>query len=185
MQSYFNCDTPSEAWRKIIRPGETVGLKVNCLSGKGGSTSVSLTDAICERLQQAGVKQQNIIIWDRLNEDLESAGFRITSRSGRLRYMGNDVPGYESELSVYGSVGSLLSKTLTQLCDAVINLPVLKDHGIVGVTMALKNMFGATTPTSTTPTQAIRTRLSLGGDFGFLHRNPRLSGGQRRMFGDN
>jgi uncharacterized protein (DUF362 family) len=143
VQSYFNCDTPAEAWRKIIRPSETVGLKVNCLSGKGGSTSVSLADAICERLQQAGVKQQNIIIWDRLNEDLESAGFRITSRSGRIRYMGNDVLGYESELSVYGSVGSLLSKTLTQLCDAVINLPVLKDHGIVGVTMALKNMFGA------------------------------------------
>ncbi len=58
--------------------------------------------------------------------------------------MGNDVLGYETAtLPVYGSAGSLLSKTLTQLCDAVINLPVLKDHGIVGVTMALKNMFGA------------------------------------------
>ena len=43
----------------------------------------------------------------------------------------------------HGSAASLLSKTLTQTCDAVINLPVLKDHGIVGVTMALKNLFGA------------------------------------------
>ncbi len=41
------------------------------------------------------------------------------------------------------SVGSLLSNTLTRTCNAVINLPVLKDHGIVGVTMALKNFFGA------------------------------------------
>jgi uncharacterized protein (DUF362 family) len=29
------------------------------------------------------------------------------------------------------------------VCDAVINLPVLKDHGIAGVTLALKSMFGA------------------------------------------
>ncbi|MBZ5515890.1 MAG: DUF362 domain-containing protein, partial [Acidobacteriia bacterium] len=36
-----------------------------------------------------------------------------------------------------------LSKTLTRVCDVVISLPVLKDHGIAGVTMALKNMFGA------------------------------------------
>jgi uncharacterized protein (DUF362 family) len=140
MQSYFNCDTPVEAWRKVVQPGQTVGLKVNCLAGKGGSTSVTLVEAVCERLQQAGVKAENIIIWDRLSEDLESAGVR---RSGRIRCMGNDVLGYESELTVFGSAGSLLAKTLTQSCDAVINLPVLKDHGIVGVTMALKNMFGA------------------------------------------
>jgi uncharacterized protein (DUF362 family) len=56
--------------------------------------------------------------------------------------MGNDVLGYEAALSIHGSAGSLLSKTLTQLCDAVVNLPVLKDHGIVGLTMALKSMFG-------------------------------------------
>ena len=143
MQAFFNCDTPVEAWRKVVRPGETVGLKVNCLSGKGNSTSVALVEAISERLQQAGIGQDKIIIWDRLNEDLESAGFRPSARSGRIRYMGNDVLGYESDLTVYGSAGSLLAKTLTQLCDAVINLPVLKDHGIVGVTMALKNMFGA------------------------------------------
>ena len=90
--------------------------------------------------EQAGVKPESIVIWDRLSEDLDGAGFR---RSGRIRCQGNEVLGYESELSVFGSAGSLLAKTLTQLCDVVINLPVLKDHGIVGVTMALKNMFGA------------------------------------------
>jgi uncharacterized protein (DUF362 family) len=143
MRAYFNCDSALEAWRKVVRPGETVGLKVNCLAGRGGSTSVALVGAICERLQQAGVGQDRIIVWDRLNEDLESAGFRPTKSSGRIRFMGNDVLGYESDLTVFGSAGSLLAKTLTQLCDAVINLPVLKDHGIVGVTLSLKNMFGA------------------------------------------
>ena len=64
-------------------------------------------------------------------------------RADRIRCIGNDTAGYENELAMFGSAGSLLSKTLTQVCDAVINLPVLKDHGIVGVTMALKNLFGA------------------------------------------
>jgi len=52
-------------------------------------------------------------------------------------------PDTKTDLAIYGSVGSLLSTTLTRTCDAVVNLPVLKDHGIVGVTMALKNLFGA------------------------------------------
>jgi uncharacterized protein (DUF362 family) len=141
MQALYDCDSPLEAWKKVVRPGEIVGLKVNCLAGKGNSTSVELVDAICERLQQAGIK--DIIIWDRLNADLESARFRVVERGSGIRCFGNDTLGYESELATFGSVGSLMSRTLTQACDAVINLPVLKDHGIAGVTIALKSMFGA------------------------------------------
>jgi len=143
VQSLHNCDSPEDAWRRVVRPGEVIGLKVNCLAGRGASTSVPLVEAICERLQQAGVSPKNIVIWDRLNRDLESAGFRVSSRADRIRYLGNDAAGYENDLAVYGEAGSLVSTTLTRVCDGVINLPVLKDHGIVGVTMALKNMFGA------------------------------------------
>ena len=88
-------------------------------------------------------RARNIVVWDRLNSDLESAGYRTGIRKDRIRCIGNDAAGYETELAIFGSVGSLLSNTLTRTCDAVINLPVLKDHGIVGVTMALKNLFGA------------------------------------------
>ena len=143
MQAYFSCDSPVEAWKRIVRPNEVVGLKVNCLAGKGISTNVPLVDAICERLRQAGVPAGNIVIWDRLNDDLDSAGFSVATRAGRIRCAGNDVLGYEDELSVFGSAGSLMAKALTRVCDVVINLPVLKDHGIVGATLALKNMFGA------------------------------------------
>lgn len=143
MQAYFGVDSPVEAWRQVARPAEVVGLKVNCLAGKGMSTSVALVEAVCERLQQAGIPRRNIIIWDRSNYDLESAGFRISESRDRIRCFGNDTAGYEDELTVSGNAGSRLSKTLTRLCDAVINLPILKDHGITGVTIALKNMFGA------------------------------------------
>jgi uncharacterized protein (DUF362 family) len=141
LQALYDCDSPVEAWKKVVRPGEVIGLKVNCLAGRGNSTRPELVDAIAERLQQAGIR--DIVIWDRLNADLESAHFRIAERGSGRRCFGNDVPGFESELAMYGSVGSLISRTLSQICDAVINLPVLKDHGIAGVTIALKSMFGA------------------------------------------
>lgn len=143
MQSLFDRDDATESWQQVVNAGEVIGLKVNCLAGKGISTTVELVEAICARLQQAGIKKRDIIIWDRLNADLEDAGFKIVSKGRGVRCFGNDMFGYESELATYGSAGSLICKTLTRVCDAVINLPVLKDHGIAGVTIALKNMFGA------------------------------------------
>jgi uncharacterized protein (DUF362 family) len=140
VQSFFASSSALEAWKQVARPGEVVGLKVNCLAGRGtASTSPLLVDAVCERLQQAGIPRKQIVIWDRLASDLESGGFR----TNRIRSIGNDEAGYEETLSIFGSAGSLMSRTLTRTCDAVINLPVLKDHGIAGVTMALKNFFGA------------------------------------------
>ncbi|MGO9239895.1 MAG: DUF362 domain-containing protein [Bryobacteraceae bacterium] len=143
VQSFFGRDNPLEAWKLIARPGETVGLKVNCLAGRGASTRTVLVEAVIERLQQAGIRGPDIVIWDRLNSDLESAGFPVGVRRDKVRFIGNDSAGYEDDLAMFGSAGSLLSLTLTRQCHVVINLPVLKDHGIVGVTMALKNMFGA------------------------------------------
>lgn len=143
LQRIYSRDSVLDAWKQIARRGETVGLKVNCLAGRGASTSAKLVEAICERLQQAGIPASDIVIWDRLNADLESGGFRLQSGAGRIRVIGNDELGYENELAAFGSAGSLVARTLTRVCDCVINLPVLKDHGIVGATMALKNLFGA------------------------------------------
>jgi uncharacterized protein (DUF362 family) len=142
-QVYFDREDPSEAWSRVVRPEMTVGIKVNCLAGLGMSTSVELVDIICERLQESGIKKNQIIIWDRLNRDLERADFKIRENLNSIRCYGNDHRGFESGLSVHGSVGSLLCRTLTRECDVVINLSILKDHGITGYTGALKNLFGA------------------------------------------
>jgi uncharacterized protein (DUF362 family) len=142
MQTLFHCDNELEPWKRIVNPGEVIGLKVNCLSGHG-STNTVLVDLICERLQQAGIHAGDIIIWDRLNSDLEDGGFQVNSQGNRIKCFGNDTSGFEDNLQVSGSIASLVSRTVTRICDAVINLPVLKDHGIAGVTISLKNFFGA------------------------------------------
>jgi uncharacterized protein (DUF362 family) len=142
MQTLFDRDRPIEAWKKLVRPGESVGLKVNTLGGRGISTNPQLVEAICERLQEAGTKPTDIVVWDRDSDELERAGFRLSMGGNGVQCFGTDRVDYEQDLAAYGSVGSRLSKILTQRSSLLINVPVLKDHDGAGVTIALKNMFG-------------------------------------------
>jgi uncharacterized protein (DUF362 family) len=142
MQTLFELDHPAEPWKKLVRPGEKVGIKVNALGGRGLSSNVALVEAICERLQEAGIRLSDIVIWDRDTDEMGHVGFHVVTEGNRVQCFGTDRVGYENELAAYGSVGSRLSKILTQRCDALINVPVLKDHDGAGVTIALKNMYG-------------------------------------------
>jgi uncharacterized protein (DUF362 family) len=142
MQALFDRDNPIETWKKLVRPGETVGLKVNALGGRGLSSNLQLVEAICERLQEAGIKASDIVVWDRDSDEMEHVGFHAATGGNRVQCFGTDRVDYEPELAMYGSVGSRLSKILTQRCNVLINVPVLKDHDGAGVTIALKNMYG-------------------------------------------
>jgi uncharacterized protein (DUF362 family) len=142
MQGLFGRDNPIEAWKRLVRPGERVGLKVNALGGRGLSSNLQLVEAVCERLQEAGIKANDIVVWDRDSGELEHVGFHVSTGGNRVECFGTDRVDYEQELVTHGSVGSRLSKILTQRCDVLINLPVLKDHDGAGVTIALKNMYG-------------------------------------------
>jgi len=142
MQTLCDRDHAVEAWSKLVRPGETVGLKVNALGGRGLSSNLQLIEAICERLQEAGIKAGDIVVWDRETDEMERAGFRIAMGGNGVQCFGTDRLDYEQELVTHGSVGSRLSRILTQRCNVLINLPVLKDHDGAGATIALKNMYG-------------------------------------------
>jgi uncharacterized protein (DUF362 family) len=142
MQSLFNADHAGDPWKKLAHPGERIGLKVNTLGGRGMSTNVELVDAISHRLQEAGIRAQDIIIWDRYTDEMDRVGFHTSTADNRVQCFGTDHLGYEDDLQTYGSVGSRLSKILTQRCDAMINVPILKDHEGAGVTIAMKNMYG-------------------------------------------
>ena len=53
-----------------------------------------------------------------------------------------DVAGFEDQASSCGAVQLRIAKILTRECAMVINLPILKDHQMAGVTFSMKNMYG-------------------------------------------
>jgi uncharacterized protein (DUF362 family) len=140
--AYTGHDKPVEAWKRIVPVGKVIGLKVNGVSGKGISTHLALVLAICERLQQAGVKPGEIIVWDRNARDLQACGLTINTDPSRIRVYGNDVAGFEEQLETWGTARIRLSKILTRDCAMVIGLPIVKDHIWCGATFAMKNMYG-------------------------------------------
>jgi uncharacterized protein (DUF362 family) len=144
--SYTGRKRPVDAWKQIVLEGggkdKVIGLKTNGLGGKGISTHAVLAFAIAERLQQAGVKPGNILIWDRNARDLQACGFTINTDPSRVRCFGSDVAGFEDKVETWGSSHARFSRLLTRECAMVINLPILKDHSMSGVTFAMKNMYG-------------------------------------------
>ena len=146
MATYTSRDKPVEAWKKIVPPdvlsGKVIGLKVNGLGSKGIATHPALIMAVAERLQQAGVKPGNILVWDQNAHFLEATGMTINTDPSRMRCTSSDVAGFEDEESSWGTARIRITKILTRECAMVINLPILKDHQMAGVTFALKNMFG-------------------------------------------
>jgi uncharacterized protein (DUF362 family) len=144
LSQLYQIEDSQQIWNNLFSKKDIVGIKVNCLSGEKASSHKLLVEIIIERLRKSGVIPGNIIIWDRMNKDLESAGYSINQNNrNKVRCFGNDEIGFDNRLYINGSVGSLITRTMTDLCTAVINVPVLKDHGIVGITLSMKNYFGA------------------------------------------
>jgi len=142
MASYTGRDKPIEAWKHIVPTDKVIGLKVNGLGGKGISTHLALVLAVCERLQQAGVHPGNIVVWDRGTRDIQACGLTVNTDPSKVRCYASDTVGYEEQPVSFGTASVRLAKILSRECDMVINLPILKDHELAGVTFSMKNMYG-------------------------------------------
>jgi len=132
-----------ESWRSLFDPKDVVGIKVNCL-GKGAlSSQVELVESIVSGLRSVGVER--IVVWDRMDEELKAAGFAVRTVGGPYACYGTNHQGvgYHPRLLMHGEIGSLFSRILVEQCTALVNVPVLKDHDLAGVTVAMKNNFGA------------------------------------------
>lgn len=128
--------------RRYFRPGQTVGLKVNGLAGRNAATHVELVDELSALLQQMDIGGHQQVVFDRFASDLTASGFKLNERGDAYCCTGNDALGYEEEPTVMPSTASRLARVLTERVDVVLNLPVLKQHMLSGMTGALKNQFG-------------------------------------------
>ena len=143
-----------EAWSLLLPglgPGEAVGLKVNVINPKL-PTHPEVVAAVVAGLRTIGVKENNILIWDRTSEswlgNFSKSGYTLNAGPAGARCLGTDHPsaGYDPRLKV--QVPSAVtefppSRLASDLVKWTINIPVLKDHGQPGVTYALKNYYGA------------------------------------------
>ena len=144
MGSLFDTENPSAIWRTLFKPDDVVGIKVNCIAGPQLSTHPRVVAAIVSELKRASVPEENIIIWDRKDNELEHAGYTLNVDGPGVRCYGTKKKvGYEEKTTTQGSFEGRLSKILTQRITALINVPILKNHGMAGVTISMKNHYGS------------------------------------------
>jgi len=139
-----------DAWAAIFKPDQRVGIKLNCLFPPV-TTTPPLVDYVTKCLIKVGVKPGNIIVWDRADDELVRAGYKICKDRNRVRYMGTsttfkrrdkDKPGYADHVGAK-PIDTRLSRILTDEIDVLINMPVLKHHRLAGGTTAsMKNHLG-------------------------------------------
>ncbi|HPP23182.1 MAG TPA: DUF362 domain-containing protein [Candidatus Saccharicenans sp.] len=134
-----------EALRQLFQPAENIGIKINTIGRRAISTYPEMAVTLGLWLGKTLGHEDKIIIWDRTNEELKEAGYKISRSVGSLRIMGTDSSGigYTSQPVINRSVASLFSRIQAELVDSAISLALLKDHGIAGITGGMKNYFGA------------------------------------------
>jgi uncharacterized protein (DUF362 family) len=145
----------ADAWRHFFSPEDMIGLKVNANSaGMLQGTELNahypaLTSAILSGCQRAGIEESRFVIWERSEEELSNAGFKVQTDPGKVRVLGTNRRrreaggiGFSKESFPVGDESTHVSRIVTEICTAMINIPILKDHGLAGITGSLKNHYG-------------------------------------------
>jgi Domain of unknown function (DUF362) len=184
MCALTGADYPTEAWRRFFEPDDVVGIKVNPVGHRWGPDrpeAISSHAVVLETvagLKSAGVRPQNIILFERYAKQFRLAGYEklLDERSmsgvrwyaSSVEYEGRQVEidgldydgardahvvGYDPDVFIHLDYASPehdpkdgrrfrshLSVIVSRMVNKIINIPVLKDHGSAGVTLALKNL---------------------------------------------
>ncbi len=131
-----------DQWSKYVSAEDIVGLKVNGLGGPQLSTKRELVQAVIRGLVDAGVKENNIIVWEDRDAHVKAIGMDFnTGKTGvRVYSSRSDAGGHDETETHFGSGSACLSKILTEQITALINMPIIKDHDMAGTTLSLKNL---------------------------------------------
>lgn len=151
----------ADSWKMFVKPGERVGIKVNPVGAPHVISAPEVLHQIIAGLNAAGIKNEDIVVYDRYRRQFHSAGFDKWLPAGvkkssaaedyetvQLGIEGYDknhwvdlpftLPGYD--VSNETARRSYAAKFITTEVDKLINLCLLKDHQSAGITIALKNM---------------------------------------------
>ena len=150
-----------DAWRMFVEPGDVVGIKVNPVGGPLVISAPEVVREIIAGLNAAGIKNKDIVVYDRYRAQFFKMGFdkwlpegvRTSSAAEDYDDVQQAIEGYDPDhymdmaLTLPGydinnltARRSYAARFITKEVNKLINLPVLKDHQSAGVTLALKNL---------------------------------------------
>ena len=81
--------TLEKAWSSLFSPDDVVGVKINCIGAPKISSSLQSINETIEGLKSAAVKENNIIIWDRMDREFRRVGLKINKGSTGVRVHGS------------------------------------------------------------------------------------------------
>jgi uncharacterized protein (DUF362 family) len=149
------------AWKLFVQPGDVVGIKVNPVGMPHVISAPEVVREIIAGLQSAGIKANDIVVYDRYRAQFAKAGFakwlpegvRTSSAAEDFETVQQAIEGYDPDhymdmaltLSGYDlnnltARRSYAARFITKQVNKLINLALLKDHQSAGITLALKNL---------------------------------------------
>lgn len=161
MQSLTGAPDRQQSWKMFFSPGERVGIKLNPVSRPYVISDPTVLHEIVAGLEAAGVKRQDIVVYDRYKEEFLAAGFdkwlpegvRWTFAAQRYEEVQQGIDGYDPDhfldmqLTLPGfdfknerARRSYASRFISTDVDKLVNLCLLKHHQSAGITIALKNL---------------------------------------------
>lgn len=147
--------TLTDAWSQFFTSEEIVSLKINTLGLDNllGTEYIQhfsgISTAVINGLKAANIQEQNMFIWERSDEELVNGGYTVQREEGKMRVMGTRVQrkganeGFNPESYPVGGLSTHVHNFITDLSSSFINIPVMKTHGIAGVSGSLKNHYGS------------------------------------------
>jgi hypothetical protein len=108
--------TLGNAWLSLVSPDDVVGIKINGIGAPRISSSLESIKETIAGLKGAGVKENNIIVWERMDRDFQRTGLQINRGPTGIRVMGAStdwegvvpwVPGYDRSVFVAFEDGTL------------------------------------------------------------------------------
>jgi hypothetical protein len=108
--------TLENAWSSLVSPDDVVGIKINGIGAPRISSSLESIKETIAGLKRAGVKENNIIVWDRMDRDFQRIGLQINRGPTGVKVMGAStewegvvpwIPGYDRSVFVAFEDGTL------------------------------------------------------------------------------
>jgi hypothetical protein len=144
--------TATGAWRRFFAPDDVVGIKVNAGGRPWVVSSHEIVAETIRNLMAAGVKPEQIYIYERFQDQLDQVNyaprvpegvniFAAERQNRRIDNLSYDPKVYvEADFFGEDDTRSNLIKLISQRLTKIINIPNMKDHGATGVTGCLKNI---------------------------------------------